>query len=465
MRITHIFVATFALLTITSCVKDDDFTTPDLTATEPILDGEVISVVTLRNLFLQEGETLDLAESNQYVEGYVISSDESGNWFEEIIIQNSATEPTAGVRVLIDESPLFTYYEVGRKIYVKLDGLHLGESNGVLSLGVTDNLEKIPAPQQFEYIQRSSTIEIIEPVQTTIAAFDENLENIFVQLNDVQFSKAEVVDASFTFAGEPFDEFDGERTLESCTSELTVILSTSTFANFKSILLPAGRGSVSGVLTRNFFGEEFNIAINDASGVVFDQSERCDPVEIDCGGASIAGDIILFEDFFESQSTNNPISGNGWTNYQQEGSETWEAYSSTSQNASLGKSARVGSSQSGDASTIAWLITPQIDFIANTGETLQFMTSNSFSDGSTLSLLFSSNWDGDETTIASATWDVLSAGVIVDDEDFFGDWIDSGIIDLSCIDSDGHIAFKYTGSGSADFDGTYELDEIQINAN
>lgn len=465
IKLTHVFAAIIALLTITSCVQDDDFSTPDLTATDPVLDGEVISVSALRNLFLQEGETVDLTESTQYVEGFVISSDESGNWFEEIIIQDNATAPTAGVRILIDESPLFTYYEIGRKIFVKLGGLHLGESNGVLTLGVTNNLEKIPAPLQFDYIQRSATVETIVPVETTISNLSEDLENIFIKLTDVQFAKEEVIDESLTYAGEPLDEFDGERTIFSCATEQTLILSTSTFANFKSIALPTGRGSISGVLTRNFFGEDFNLAINDRNDVVFDQAERCDPVEIDCGVADAAGSTILFEDFFETQATNSPISGNGWTNYQQEGSETWEAYSSGGQNASLGISARVGSFQSGDDATIAWLITPMLDLQANTGETLQFMTSNSFSDGSTLDLLFSSDWDGTEAGIATATWDVLPAGVIVDDGDFFGDWIDSGIVDLSCIESNGYVAFRYSGSGDPDFDGTFELDEIQINAN
>ncbi len=465
IKLTQVFAALVMLLTITSCVKDDDFTTPDLTVTEPVINGEVISVGALRNLFLQEGETVEFSDSNLYVEGFVISSDAAGNWFEEIIIQDNASAPTAGVRVLIDESPLFTYFEIGRKIFVKLDGLYVGDSNGVLTIGVTENLEKIPAPLLFEFVQRSAIVEEIVPVETSFSDFDESLENIFVRLNNVQFAKEEVIDASLTYAGEPLDEFDGERTLFSCDSEQTVILSTSTFANFASVALPEGRGSISGILTRNFFGEEFNIAINDLDAVNFDQTERCDPIEIDCGLTDTVGGTTLFEDFFETQSTNSPISGNGWTNFQQEGTETWEAYSSGGQNASLGISARVGSFQSGDASTIAWLITPEINFTGNTGETLQFKTSNSFSDGSTLSLLFSSDWDGNEATIATSTWDILPAATIVSDSDFFGDWINSGTVDLSCIESNGYIAFRYSGSGAEDFDGTYELDEIEINAN
>lgn len=464
IQLTKVILSVMAVLTVISCVNDDDFAVPDLTVEEPQIEGDVITISALRNLFLQEGETLDLDDSTQYVEGYVVSSDESGNWFEELIIQDAASGPTTGLRVLIDNSPLFTTYEVGRKVFVKLGGLHLGDSNGVLTLGITNNLEKIPAPLQTEYVIRSTEVAEITPLEVSISDFSEDIENVFISLIDVQFVKEEVIDASFTFAGEPLDQFDGERTLIACANNQTVILATSTFADFKSIALPAERGTVSGILTRNFFGETFNLVLNDVDGISFDNTERCDPVEIDCGVADNAGAQVLFEDFFETQSTNQPISGNGWTNYIQEGTQTWEAYTSGGANASLGISANVGSFMSGDDSSIAWLVAPQINFDSQDGETLQFQTSNSFSDGSTLELLFSSDWDGTPENIPTATWDVLPAAVLVQDDDFFGDWIPSGIVDLSCIEGSGYIGFRYIGSGDSDFDGTYELDEIQINA-
>ncbi|WP_152023859.1 DUF5689 domain-containing protein [Dokdonia sp. PRO95] len=481
-----------------SCVNDDEFTTPLLEITEPALDGEIITIAQLANLYeqavlieadnlginatsqtdvtaLRSTFRLDLSDTNRYVEGFVISSDASGNWFEEIIIQDAASNPTAGVRVLIDESPLYTYYEVGRKVFVKLGnatldnqaigGLWIGDSNGILTLGMTENLDKIPAPAQFSFMQRSSIIEEIVPLEVIIEDFSNELENIFVKLSDVQFIKEDVIDGSVTYAGEPLDEFDGERELVHCTTGQSTLVSTSTFANFKSILLPDGVGSISGVLTRNFFGDTYNLAINNPEAVIFEETDRCDPVEIDCGPASGMGENILFEEFFETQTNNDPIVGNGWTNYQQEGTQAWEAYRSTGQNASLGRSARIASAFSGDARTVSWLITPPIDFTSNTGETLRFRTSNSFADGSRLTILFSNDWDGDVTTIAASTWDVLAAADVVADNDFFGSWIDSGIVDLSCVTDTGYIGFKYNGSGNSNFDGTYELDEIEIKAN
>jgi len=180
--------------------------------------------------------------------------------------------------------------------------------------------------------------------------------------------------------------------------------------------------------------------------------------------ATTAGAQVLFSDNFETQSVNSPISGNGWTNFIQAGTKPWEAYVDTGSNASLGISARCGSFNSGDASTISWLVTPQIPLSTATAATIQFKTSNSFSDGSEMEVLFSSDWDGVPANITSATWDQLSDATLVQDSTPFPDWIFSGIVDLSCIQANGYFAFKYTGSGQAAFDGTYELDEIVINA-
>jgi len=268
-----------------------------------------------------------------------------------------------------------------------------------------------------------------------------------------------------TFAAEEGDLFDGERTLEDCSNNTTAVFSTSTFADFKALLLPDGRGTLVGILTKNFFGDAFNVVVNDPSTISFDSSDRCDPNEIDCGLAASTGTNVLFNDFFETQTINQPISGNGWTNFIEAGTETWEAYTESGTNGSLGISARMGSFSSGDESSIGWLITPQLDFDAQEGETLKFKTSNSFSDGSALELWISEDWDGEEATVTSSIWALLPAAYIVQDDDNFGDWAASGNVDLNCIEGNAHIAWKYVGSGDEAYDGTYELDEIVIESN
>lgn len=471
-----LFTLLFALMVVVSCVKDDDYDVPNTQVTAPDIDqSKVIDISALRDLLLQEQNTsgnpdalLPFEDSDKFITGYVISSDEGGNYFEEMVLQNSPTSPNAGVKVLVDVNPLFTTFEFGRKIYVRLNNLTVGISSGVLTLGVGNgnNIEKIAESNLFDFLIRDVEVATIEPLPIAFEDFSDENTNLYIRLNNVQFNRDEVLgDNRKSFAGEPDDRFDGERTLESCETGAAAIFSTSTFSDFKSVLLPLGSGTLDGILSYDFFGENYNIVVNDPSSINFDSTDRCDPTEVDCGLATAKGTNVLFTDFFETQTPGNAITGNGWTNYIEAGSEQWEAYTATGNNPSLGISARMQGFNSGDDSNIAWLITPQVNFDNQDGETLNFKTSNSFSDGSTLQLLFSSDWDGNPANVKTATWDLIPAAYITQDSDPFGSWFPSGNVSLDCITGSGYIGIKFVGSGNAAFDGTYEFDEIVINSN
>ena len=469
-------VAFFLAMTmVLSCVKDDDYDVPNTDPVAPIIDGEIISINALNSLLEQEQNTngndiLSFTESDLFISGYVISNDEAGNIYEELVLQDSPNNPTRGVKVLINVSPLNTTYEFGRKVYVKLDGLAVGYNGGVLSLGFRDGtqVEAIAESLMDQTIIREVELATIEAMPINISDFSLAKTNMYVRLNDVQFNRNDALgDNRKTFAAEPEDEFDGERNLESCSEGLSVILSTSTFSDFKAVEVPQGRGYLDGILTLNYFGDTFNMVLNSPEAINFESTDRCDPQEVDCGLASSTGSNIIFSEFFESQEEGESVSGNGWTNYIQEGSRDYRAYFNDGGNGnpSLGISASIGSYNSDDDSSITWLIMPEIDFDAQDGETVNFKTSNSFSDGSTLEFLFSSDWDGTTENIMTASWSIIPAAYIVKDDDFYGDWFDSGNVSLDCITGKGYLAFKYTGSGEEDFDGTYELDEIVVNSN
>ena len=230
------------------------------------------------------------------------------------------------------------------------------------------------------------------------------------------------------------------------------------------MLLPQGSGSIKGVLSRDFYDEFFVVNINSPADIDFSNELRCDPIDLSCGLAEEQGSTIIFEDDFEEQKKNKPVAGNGWTNFTEAGSTEWEAYSATDANASQGISARVDSYSSGDASTIAWLITPPIDLTTNPSARLRFETSNSFADGSELEILFSKDWDGTPETISTSTWGILADAYVTQDNDYFGDWYSSGLVDLSCENGILYIAFRYTGNGRDANDGTYELDNVKITA-
>ncbi len=457
------------LLNLIACVQDDDFKTPDLTIIDPDIEGNVISINAIAGLLAQAENnnetTFTFTGTEQYIVGYITSSDESSNYFEELIIQDALENPSAGIKILIDSNPLFITYDIGRRLFIKLDGLTIGKANGVFAIGMQNgsSIDKIPAALEAEFLIRSTEKGTPVALKVNLDELNEGLLNLFVSVENARFSSTEVIDQHLTYAAEPTDQFDGERTLLSCNSNLPLIVSTSTFADFRTLQLPSQQGTINGILTKDFFGNAYNLVINEPSNINFNEPNRCDTPIVNCGVANSVGTTTIFSDDFESQTNNQLIFGNGWTNYIQEGSEGFEAFTSSSANPSIGKSARVGSRNSGNTSSIAWLITPQISL--NNGGVLQFMSSNSFANGSNLEVLISSNWDESVETITTSTWLPLEAAYITSDDDFFGDWFSSGLIDLSCLNGNAHIAFRYTGNGDPNFDGIYELDEVNITTN
>src|SRR5699024_1645604 len=96
-------------------------------------------------------------DTDLYMKGYVISSDESGNFYQELVVQDRPRHPTAGIKIMIQADPLYTTFEFGRKIFVALDGFTIGFANGVIALGSpktgADYLDKAPGSFQDKIIR------------------------------------------------------------------------------------------------------------------------------------------------------------------------------------------------------------------------------------------------------------------------------------------------------------------------
>ncbi|WP_044633063.1 DUF5689 domain-containing protein [Neotamlana sedimentorum] len=456
-----------------SCVNNEDFSIPDISTEDPIIpESNITTFSAIKSLYEQAvnngNSTAKIySDTDLYIEGYVISTDKYGNFFEELIIQNKTddsnpdNDPRLGFSISINASNLSDTYQIGQKIYVKMNDLTLGESNGIITIGKGNaaEVEQIQASEYQDIILRTNEIADILP---KIAGFETLTSadlNTLIQLENMQLNRYEM---GRTFSAESFDEFDGFRLLESCETGVSVFLQTSTFADFNALVIPQGQGHITGVFSRDY-GDDFNVLIvNSSEDINFENTNRCDPAEWECGLAETLGaNNLLYQDF-EDQSNNRFVEIEGWTNYIETGTEAWEGYSSTSSNASLGRSCRFQCASSGDVSNIGWLITPPINLDEHDGETLRFKTSNSLADSSFMEVLYSQDWDGNEATITTANWGVFAHAYIVQDTDSFATWFNSGTIDLSCQTGTLYVAFKFTGGGIDSFDGIYELDEISV---
>jgi hypothetical protein len=454
-NLNQIAIVLVSFVLLIGCVKDDDFSIPEGLEgiTEyPNQDAEFNTISSVLGSYGSNNNTpFTYPEegpgvTEKYTEGYVVSSDEGGNFYKELIIQDAPENPTAAIVIQADKNPLFTQYEFGRKVFVKLNGLTVGESNGVLQLGRLDgeDIARIPSTLVVEHITRTAESATIVPKEVSISDFSDELESQYIKLTDMQFISDLVVGKTTTFAAESSDSFDGERQLESCATGNSVILSTSTFSDFKSLNLPANRGSIEGVLTRDFFDDFYTIYINTPEGIDF-EGDRCDPV---------------FEEKFNSAVDNTELDIEGWINYAEAGSEVW-----TEQVFSGNGYAEFNPYNSGDASNIGWLITPAIDLDAQEGEFLTFETEHAYPDSGhdPLDVLISTDFDGDPNNIATATWTELTFDVsyIVD----FGTWYNftsSGNVDISGYSGNAYIAFRYTGSDTSNQNMTLHVDNVKV---
>lgn len=451
IKFNKIVMMLLALVVVTSCVKDDDFDTPNLNFDEPNISAQdIVQISSVAGQLAQSGENMYTFDSGKFMVGYVVSSDEGGNFFKQIILQDAPENPTIGIKLLVDVSPLFVSYEVGRKVYIKLDGLTVGTSNGVLTLGVRGAIrpERIPFPKREEHILRSVEVAAIVPKPITIEEFSNANTNLMVQLTDVQFNRNEL---SKTFASEPGDQFDGERILESCVTGNSAVLNTSTFAGFKGLIVPAGRGNMGAILVKSFNGADFRLYVNDPTSINFDSAERCDPDFIECDGP-FGGPDTLFSENFDSISNINELTD--WVNVNVSGGNTRFVLGNFSGN----NYAQISGFNTGESTIEAWFVTPEMNFDTFTRHQLDLNIEAAFDNAKILSVLITTNYTGDVTT---TDWQELDVDVPTGPSSGFGGFQSVGPVNLSCFEGNVRIAFKYEGSDPSATT-RYHLDNIRI---
>lgn len=451
IKFNKIVMMLLALVVVTSCVKDDDFGTPNLNFEEPNISAQdIVDISSVAGQLAQSGETMYTFDSGKYMVGYVVSSDEGGNFFKQIILQDAPENPTIGIKLVVDVSPLYISYEVGRKVFIKLDGLTVGTSNGVLTLGVrgATRPDRIPFPKREEHIIRSAEVATIVPKPITIEEFSNSNTNLMIQLTDVQFNRNEL---SKTFASEPGDQFDGERIIESCVTGNTAILNTSTFAGFKGLRVPAGRGNMGAILIKSFNGADFRLYVNDPTSINFDSAERCDPDFIECDGP-FGGPDTLFSENFESISNINELTG--WVNINVSGGNTRFVLGNFSNN----NYAQISGFNSNESNIEAWFVSPEMNFNSFTRHQLDLNIEAAFDNGKILSVLITNSYTGDVTT---TEWQELDVDVPSGPSSGFGGLQNVGPVNLSCFEGNVRIGFKYLGSAPSATT-RYHLDNIRI---
>ncbi len=473
MKINNLFTVLYVLLisiTFTSCVEDDEYTVPSSLYDEEneavanlISNATQVSFADVKAMYNNDpnddGNNNDalpfLVENDIYIKGYVTSSDQTGNFYKELFIQDSIENPSSGLKIILNQVDTYNQFNKGREVYVNLKGLQIGEErtgNNVYTIGggiETDQygstVTSLGVNQIKTHLFRSPDSYDLVPLELKFSEITDQHIGLYVIVGDAEFED----DLNGLRYFDPMEDFDTQRTMQACSGfeYITFPLETSSFATFKEELLPTGNGTIKAVVSKTYDASSLILALNTTEDVQM-EDQRC----------SLA--VSLFQETFDDATDNTILDTAGWLNIAQAGSVLW-----TEQIYGGNGYAEFSPYGSGEDSNIAWLIAPAFDFDTNEGEVLTFQTEHAYPDvgHEPLQVLISTDFDGNPANITAANWEALDFEVsyIVD----FGTWYNfttSGEIDLSSYTGTAHIAFVYTGSDTADQNMTLHIDNIGI---
>jgi len=193
----------------------------------------------------------------------VISSDRDGNIFREMFIQDE----TGGLRIRVGRSGLYNFYPLGQHVFIRLQGLTIGNNNGTLELGVRSanfttgfidvpwliNHHVLSGPQDTLVEPRIFTV-----AQLNDATFRTNYIGTLVKIENVRFSHTTEGTGSRPFGqlstwANPFPADGGapQSVNQNFVDEngQNIIIRTSGHARFAGDFIPRCVVDIVGVLT------------------------------------------------------------------------------------------------------------------------------------------------------------------------------------------------------------------------
>jgi len=253
---------------VMGCIDDTDFGTPNVNCEEPIIEANT-TIYNLQEMYAFGGKTF---EDELIVEGYVTSNDLSGNIYKTLFIQDQPENPTAAIKIAIDQNSLYTKYPVGNKIYVKLKGLSIDYYFGSLQIGKNydDEFQGISRFEVSNHLIRSCEYATIIPKKVTINMLKKNDLGMIIELENVQFNKAE--------SGKSFANIDNNQTVsrqidqfdDDCNLTGSTFLRNSGYASFKNELLPTKKGNIIALFDSYY--DDFQLLIRSIDGLNMEET-------------------------------------------------------------------------------------------------------------------------------------------------------------------------------------------------
>ena len=309
-KILKSIVIIFTAVFVFSCVNDD--------YNEPLSDLKTYNLTsnqTLQNVVVSAPISLNLNSlpyaNDDIIEGYVTSSDETGNFYNSISFQTIPTDGSApiGYSVSVDLKSSTEGFIPGRKVYIKLKGLYTLKEFGSLKIGsfFENGIGRIASYDWKKHLFLSPTIleenSFVRTISLAQAATDINI-NTLVEIDNVQF-------ADESLARTYYDKDDGgfatNHNIIDVNGGIPRFFRVSKFALFSTQNVPAGRGKIRGVMSK--YNSDYQFLARSSNDVKLNNSRNYNFSS-------------SFTENFETYSANQKAFTN-YLNFDVEGTKKW----------------------------------------------------------------------------------------------------------------------------------------------
>lgn len=275
MKQLHYYILYAAILFIAASCNNYPIPEP-IEPSFTLQEGE--SLITIEELKSRHtaGNTPTYIADNVYIKGIVTGDDESGNIYKSIYIQDE----TGGLNLSIDQVNLYNYMPRGQEVYVRLQGMFIGDYNKMHQLGDTTTDERYGLEMSRynwakEYMTDSlgnstrhffcngwpDTSKVPAPIEIySTSEITSDMYGKLVTLKNITFKDA--VSGLLTWS---IAEQNTNRTATFLKDETTIIVRTSGYSNFYTDYIPTGDGEITGILS--IFGTTLQFYLRDRNDV------------------------------------------------------------------------------------------------------------------------------------------------------------------------------------------------------
>lgn len=341
------------------------------------------------------------------VDAVVVSSDEGGNCYKYITIQDE----TGGIEIAVDQSSLFNEYPVGQVVYLNCDGLVVGDYNDKYQVGwiYNDNsVGRINYLMLSKYLSKDGF-----PSSDNIKKYSINEEGVHIIKNNSDLSEnwgnclCKIVGARFTSDCHGLQLANNDLTCDRNLDNFSVVVRTSNYAKFRNIVIDATKSyDLTGILSIYNGNYQFTLRTS------FDMRIHEEP----------ASSSITFDE--------NSLTTGGWSIAQ--GIENSWTYNASSE------SMRHNNSPMGGAACDDWLVSPVITSEHNTMVLMHKISADGDPDPNHYQMYISTTYQGGE--INPADWTLVSLG------NFPNEFGESS--DISLPSEPFRVAFRYVKTNS-----------------